>query len=90
MALQDRYDTPLQYKQLPNGKIVYRSLRPRTIIPDALNDSEIVANDTIRMDNLAVNVYGDQHSWWRIAAVNGRFNGSMFFRPGSIIIIPAE
>ena len=90
MALQDRYDTPLQYKQLPNGKLVYRSLRTKTISRDVLNDSEIVADDTIRMDNIAYNVYGDPLDWWRLASVNGRFHGSMFFKPGSTIIITAE
>jgi hypothetical protein len=90
MSLQDRYANPLKQKQLPNGKMVYRSLRPRSIKPDILNDSQINADDTIRMDKLAANVYSDQFDWWRIASANGRFQGSMFFKPGSIIIIPAE
>ena len=90
MALQDRYANPLKQKQLPNGKMVYRSMRPKSIRPNALSDSQITADDTIRMDKLAANVYSDQFDWWIIASVNGRFQGSMFFKPGSTIIIPAE
>ena len=90
MSLQDRYSTIMQHRQLPNGRLVYRSLLPTTISTDVLSDSHIEATDTLRMDRLAANVYGDPLDWWRLAAVNGRFHGSMFFKPGFTIIISAE
>lgn len=85
---QERYDTILETRRLPNGRLVYRSLRPKTVVPNSLTDVQITATDTIRMDMLANNVYGDPNQWWRIAAANGRANGSLFFKAGTGIIIP--
>lgn len=90
MATQDRYDTPLDLRTTVSGKIVYRSVLPRFVSTDPLTDNTITANDALRMDVIAQNVYGDATQWWRIAAANGRVNGSLFFRPGTTIIIPAK
>ena len=90
MALQDRYETPITAKQLPNGRMVYRSMRPKTVNGNFLTDSNIIAEDMLRMDRLASNVYGDPLDWWILAAVNKRFHGSMFFKPGSTIVVPVE
>lgn len=90
MSLQSRYDTLIEQKQLPNGRLVYRSLLPKTVTADIMTDSEVQADDTVRMDRLAANAYGDPLQWWKIAAVNKRFQGSMYFKPGSTIIVPAE
>lgn len=87
---QERYDTPLDTRILPSGRIVYRSLLPSAIIPDPLTDVQITATDTIRMDMLAHNVYGDASMWWKIAAANGRADGSMYFKAGSRIVIPGK
>lgn len=88
--LQDRYDTPLNTKKLPDGKVVYRSLRPKTIIPNPITDVQITATEGTRMDILANNVYGSSTDWWLIASANGRFKGSLYFKPGSSIIIPKK
>lgn len=89
MAAQDRYDTPLDTRTLPNGHVVYRSVRPLAVFSNPLTDNTILANDALRMDVIAQNVYDDPQNWWRIAAVNGHMNGSLYFRPGMTIVIPA-
>lgn len=90
MSTQERYNTPLDVRTLPNGNVVYRSVIPTTVATNPLTDNSITATDTLRMDVIAQNVYGDSQQWWRIAAANGRANGSVFFQPGTTIIIPAK
>jgi len=90
MSTQERYDTPLDLRTLPNGNVVYRSVIPTTVPTNPLSNNTIFANDALRMDVMAQNVYGDSQEWWRIASANGRFNGSLYFRPGTTIIIPAK
>lgn len=90
MATQDRYDTPLDLRTTVSGKVVYRSVIPTFVPTDSLTDNTIEANDALRMDVMAQNVYGDASEWWRIAAANGKINGSLYFRPGTTIIIPAK
>mgnify|MGYP007089350295 CR=1 FL=1 len=86
---QDRYATPLVTKKLPDGKVVFRSARPISIKPKPLTDIEITASDVLRMDKLARNAYGSVQDWWVIASANGRVDGSLFFRPGSQVVIPS-
>lgn len=90
MATQDRYANQLDLRTLDNGKIVYRSARPKAIQSSPLTDVSITANDALRADVIASNVYGDATQWWRIASVNRPFAGSLFFRPGMNIIIPSK
>ena len=84
---QDRYENRVEIKTLRNGKKVYRSLRPKSISPDSTN-IQITATDTLRMDSLSYTLYGTPMEWWKIASINGRVDGSLYFRPGSQILIP--
>lgn len=86
---QTRYETPLVAKKLPDGRVVYMSARPVALKPLPLKDLEITSSKAIRMDTLAKNTYGSAVNWWVIASANGRVDGSLYFRAGSKIIIPA-
>lgn len=86
--IQDRYWNTLQTKVLSNGRVVYMSALPRPIYPNLLTDPYITAGDTVRMDVIAQGAYGSPHEWWRLAAANLKVNGSLYFRPGTQIVIP--
>jgi hypothetical protein len=88
-STQDRYDTTLDTRVTRDGKLVYRSLRPRNIPIDPINDIQLAATDATRMDKLAFKAYGEALDWWRIASANGRVDGSLYFRPGTKIILPS-
>ena len=89
-STQDRYDTAIETRRTRDGKLVYRSLRPRSIKPNPLTDLLIPASDSTRIDKIAFNVFGSALDWWRLASVNGRVDGSLYFRPGTKIVIPAN
>lgn len=90
MNIQDRYDTKVEVRTIESNKRVYRSLRPRAIEPDPTSDIEIEASDATRMDKLSGDTFGSALDWWRFASVNGNFKGSMYFKPGTKIIIPVK
>lgn len=83
---EDRYEN-LEVKVLPNGRQVYRSARPKNMTPSDA-DLRVVADEKDRLDIIANNVYGDPNEWWRLAAINGRFKGSLHTRPNNEIIVP--
>ena len=83
---EDRY-VNLEIKVLPNGRQVYRSARPKNMMPSDA-DLRVVANEKDRLDIIANNVYGDANEWWRLAAINGRFKGSLHTLPNKEIIVP--
>lgn len=85
---EDRY-VRLETKVLPNGRVVYKSTRPLSI-PTLPSDTVITADEAVRMDIIANNVYGSPNDWWRIAAANRRTNGSLYVRPGLQLVIPQD
>ena len=89
-STQDRYETKVETRRTTDGKLVYRSLRPKSIKPDPLTDLQLSATDTTRMDKVSFNVFGTALDWWRLASINGRVDGSLYFRPGTKIIIPVD
>jgi hypothetical protein len=84
---EDRY-VKLETRKLGNGKVVYRSARPRTIEVDENESLMITANERDRMDIIANNVFGSASEWWRIAAANRRVDGSLHLPVGTKIVIP--
>lgn len=82
----DRY-VKLETKRLPDGRVVYRSCRPRAVETNEA-DASFEASSTDRMDVVAHNVYGSAMDWWRIAAANKRVDGSLFLKLGTTVIIP--
>ncbi len=83
---EDRY-VKLETTTLANGKVVYKSARPKPI-DTTPSDITITAADGDRLDIIANNVYGSPSQWWRIAAANRHVNGSLFLRPGTQLLIP--
>lgn len=88
MATSDRYQN-LETKVLANGKVVYRAVRP-AVVRKSISDAVIVANERDRFDIIANNIYDNPHDWWRLAALNGRVDGSLHVKPGTEIRIPTE
>jgi len=86
---QARYTTKLVEKKLPDGRTVYQTAKPKPISPD-IDDIIITADERDRSDIIANNVFGSAMEWWRIAAANGRVDGSLHFTPGQRIIIPRK
>lgn len=84
---EERYDK-VEKKTLQNGKIVYRSLRPKIIRGNPVTDIILVAGEQDRADIIAKNVYGSPTKWWKIAAANRNVNGSLHMSPNTDVIIP--
>jgi nucleoid-associated protein YgaU len=88
MATSDRYQR-LETKVLPDGRTVYKPARP-AIVERSITDAIVVGNERDRFDIIARNIYGDAGQWWRLAAINGRVDGSLHVKPGTEIRIPTE
>ena len=69
---------------------MYNSAIPKGYRPSPGTDVTIPATDVLRMDKLAHDIYGSPIDWWKIAAANRRVDGSLYFRPGSDIILPQD
>lgn len=87
---QERYETPMETRTLANGRMVYRSLRPKRYENDPLRDVEILSTLGTRMDKLSNEFFGTSLSWWKIALANGKVDGSLYFKPGTKIVIPVK
>jgi nucleoid-associated protein YgaU len=87
--MTDRYDKPLEVIQLEDGRTVYRTARPTADSPSP-DDVTIVTNEQDRFDIIAQNVYGRSSDWWRIAAANGKVNGSLTLPVGTTLVIPRK
>ena len=86
---QERYETKLVTRQLPDGRTVYTSAIPRSVKVDE-QDIVIVADQNDRADIIANNVYRTPVDWWKIASANGKVDGSLYFTPGQDITIPRK
>jgi hypothetical protein len=85
----ERYDKPLQPITLADGRTVYKTARPSPVTP-APGDVVLTAGEQDRFDILAQNIYRKSSEWWRIAAANGKVNGSLTVPIGSNLIIPQK
>lgn len=83
----DRY-VNLTVGRRADGKEVYRSARPASVITNEGVDITLFANQADRIDVIANNVYGSSEDWWKIAAANKIVNGSLFIKPGTKLLIP--
>ena len=72
-----------------DGKRIYRStFYPK--IPKKINDIYITTNETMFLDALAHNYYGDKTLWWIIYRANGFSGGSMSAPIGIQLRIPMD
>ena len=62
--------TNLNVKRRPDGKRVYTAAITRPI-PISVNDVYIIADETTRLDKLALQYYNNSSYWWIIAKANG-------------------
>ena len=69
------------------GKRYYNTLVPQTPRIEE-NPREYTTKAGDRWDGLAYEFYGTPALWYRLAIANNYVNGSMFIKPGTILIIP--
>jgi hypothetical protein len=87
MTAQDRFENQLQTKTLRDGRVVFIPNRLKSI-DENIMDVHIIVDELDRADLIANNVFGSAAEWWRIVAINKSFKGSLFFKPGTEIVIP--
>jgi hypothetical protein len=85
--MANRYQKAPEERKLRDGRTVYGTVRP-TAIRRKSRDIVVDANEQDRSDVIANNIYGSANDWWRIASVNGRVDGSLYFKLGQRLIIP--
>jgi hypothetical protein len=82
-----RYSNEIIIKKMEDGTRYYSS----TIPVDAIHD-QIEYTYTARMgdrwDTLAYKYLGSATLWYVIANLNTGLNGSIFIKPGTVVIIP--
>jgi hypothetical protein len=84
-----RYINRISVNRTDFGKRYYNTLIPKNIVLDEF-PREYVAQGGDRWDSLAYKFYGSATMWYKLAAVNGGVNGSIFIKPGTIIKIPTR
>lgn len=92
--MPSRYDNAVQIsnvkKTLPNGE-TKRVTRLATVnYPTFPNqrDVYVIAQQGDRLDNLAMEYFGDESYWWVIARVNNLGKGTLLIPPGMTLKIP--
>lgn len=82
-----RYKNNIEIKKLDNGKRYYSSVIPEDYVPRRVEYThEARVGD--RWDTIAYKYLGNAALWYTVANANGGLNGSIFIKPGTIIVIP--
>ena len=82
-----RYIEQPTINKTENGKRYYETVIPQE--PQLAEfPLEYVATMGDRWDNLAYKFYGNAALWYVIASANGGYNGSIFVKPGTKIVVP--
>lgn len=82
-----RYITPPTINKTDSGIRYYNTVIPE---PVQLRGNETIYEAKIgdRWDLLAYRYYYDASLWYLIAKANNSLNGSIFIKPGTMVIIP--
>jgi phage tail protein X len=84
-----RYINQLLIKKTDQGKRYYSTVIPRDTIDEEF-PREYTTQVGDRWDSLAYRYYGSAKLWYKLAAINGGANGSIFTKPGTVIKIPTR
>lgn len=82
-----KYITTSEIKTTDSGKKYYTPSILEGYTP-SLVDSTYVSQSGDRWDLLAYKYYGNARYWYVLARANGKFDGSIFIKPGTQVIIP--
>lgn len=82
-----RYQNTITIKKLDAGKRYYSSALPTDPVPDQI-EYQYKARMGDRWDTLAHKYLGSAALWYVIANANDSLNGSIFIKPGTIVVIP--
>lgn len=82
-----RYQNSITVKKTDSGKRFYSSAIPEDYNPTVI-EYTYKARVGDRWDTIAYKYLGNAALWYKIANANGGLNGSIFIKPGTIIIIP--
>lgn len=82
-----RYQAPITIKKADTGKRYYSSALPTEPVPDQIQ-YKYKARIGDRWDTIAHKYLGSAALWYVVANANDSLNGSIFIKPGTIIIIP--
>jgi nucleoid-associated protein YgaU len=82
-----KYINNITIQKTDSGKRYYTSAIPMADIPRPI-EYEHVARLGDRWDTIAYKYLGNAKYWYVVARANNGVNGSMFIKPGTVIIIP--
>jgi nucleoid-associated protein YgaU len=82
-----RYQNRIAITQTESGKTYYTSAIPVTPVEEQF-EYQHEARIGDRWDTLAYKYLGNAALWYVIANANSSLNGSIFIKPGTLIIIP--
>lgn len=84
-----RYQNDVIVKKMESGKRFYSSAIPEDPIRNKI-EYTYQARMGDRWDTIAYKYLGNAALWYKVANINGGLNGSIFIKPGTIIVIPEE
>ena len=82
-----RYLNNVSIKKTDEGKRYYSSAIPQDPTPELI-EYVYEARMGDRWDTLAYKYFGSPALWYVIANANNAVNGSIFIKPGTLVIIP--
>ena len=82
-----RYQNQISIQKTDTGKSYYSSVIPTDVVEEQFQ-YQFEARLGDRWDTLAYKYLGSAALWYVIANANNSLNGSIFIKPGTLIIIP--
>jgi nucleoid-associated protein YgaU len=82
-----RYQNQISIQKTATGKSYYSSVIPTDVVEEQFQ-YQFEARLGDRWDTLAYKYLGSAALWYVIANANNSLNGSIFIKPGTLIIIP--
>lgn len=82
-----RYQNRIQFRRTRTGKRYYSSAIPVNHVSSPIEYTH-KARMGDRWDTIAYKYLGNAALWYKVANANGGLNGSIFIKPGTIIVIP--
>lgn len=82
-----RYQNSVTITKTESGKRYYSSTIPADPVRNTI-EYTYKARIGDRWDTIAYKYLGNAALWYKVANANGGLNGSIFIKPGTIIVIP--
>lgn len=82
-----RYQNAVNIERTLSGKQYYTSAIPENYV-SKIFEYTYTARAGDRWDTIAYKYLGNAALWYKVANANNGLNGSIFIKPGKVIIIP--